>query len=191
MADDSGQPDPVPSGGDELALAPEAGARRFNLDSLEPRILLSGASVLAELARMVEPGEQLDASEPPEVIVEEIDASLKSEIGLAGLSDPRATDAENVSVVWPAGWTRGGDDSKVATTVLEDTDATTQDTRGEIVPQALRSIEFAVTTGDEIMPRMEALASTDSAADSSDGFAAVSAQILGAETEASSETMTW
>jgi len=64
--------------GDAKLLAEESAGnlKRFDLESLEPRILLSGDPVMAELARMAATADSLDAPDQPSVIVEEIDAAL-------------------------------------------------------------------------------------------------------------------
>ena len=97
------QTDPMPA---EETVGDRA---KFNLESLEPRILLSGDPVLAELARVVETDNQTDSADQPAVIVEEIDAALQSDIGLAADNETPDKNASSLqstsaSVVWPVNW---------------------------------------------------------------------------------------
>jgi hypothetical protein len=78
--------------------------KRFNLESLEPRILLSGDPVMAELARMAATADAADSPDQPSVIVEEIDAALKAEIGLHGAAEAAAERSAMAAFAWPAEW---------------------------------------------------------------------------------------
>jgi hypothetical protein len=79
MASRSGphNPDRLSDDTDPVVDNDAGSKKRFNLESLEPRILLSGDPVLAELARVAETAAQ-DDTNSPSVIVEEIDAALSA-----------------------------------------------------------------------------------------------------------------
>ncbi len=111
---DDHQSDPMPT-----AEEPAGSRAKFNLESLEPRILLSGDPVLAELARVVETDNQTDASQQPAVIVEEIDAALRSNIGLAAdneTPDDNANESQSsaLTVDWPDEWQASESESHFA-----------------------------------------------------------------------------
>ena len=105
----SGTPDPDRNvSNDDPAVEHDAGSKkRFNLESLEPRILLSGDPVLAELARVAEAAAQDDINSPS-VIVEEIDAALSAEIGLHGLNGAPSEAAPRAAFSWPSNWSNSG-----------------------------------------------------------------------------------
>ena len=99
--------------GDEISdsqTLPEDSAElrnQFQLEGLEPRILLSGDPVSAELARVLDTDGQADAADQPAAIVQEIDVYLKSDLGLGAERDPSgalidADESDALSVNWPA-----------------------------------------------------------------------------------------
>ncbi|MEJ2088695.1 MAG: LEPR-XLL domain-containing protein, partial [Gammaproteobacteria bacterium] len=72
----------------------ENAPNKFNLEALEPRILLSGDPIAAELARAAAQAEQ-SAREEPTALVEEVDATTLSQ---------DASEEASPAMVWPEGW---------------------------------------------------------------------------------------
>jgi hypothetical protein len=82
---------------------------QFQLEGLEPRILLSADPISAELARVLDTDGLADAADQPAAIVQEIDASLKSDLGLGAERDSsgQLTEADETAVIsvnWPQDW---------------------------------------------------------------------------------------
>jgi Ca2+-binding RTX toxin-like protein len=97
FATDKSQSDPeLPS--DEQS---EVVRKQFNLEGLEPRILLSGDPVLAELARAIQSDSAGESADNPIVIVEELDSELESDLGVGAAFEPAPPGGE---VQWPDGW---------------------------------------------------------------------------------------
>ncbi len=112
--------------------------KRFNLESLEPRILLSGDPVMAELARLAATADGADASDQAAVIVEEIDAALQAEIGLHSEAGSGEVEQEAATFTWPTGWqldddTTAAPDAAAPGTVDEVEDGTRDDRVDETV----------------------------------------------------------
>lgn len=83
----------------------EAKTSRFNLESLEPRVLLSGDSVLlAEVQRSLEDGEARAASAPVQAIVEQIDASSLGAMAPSTAHGSQAAGDHDIQVTWGSGW---------------------------------------------------------------------------------------
>jgi hypothetical protein len=106
---------------DSMPSAEADSSKKFNLESLEPRILLSGDPVVAELARLAQSATDADASDTPSVIVEELDAALQSEMGLTTTASDES-DGAQVAVVWPAGWDTSSDENGAESGVIPGSD---------------------------------------------------------------------
>src|SRR6056297_436434 len=101
---------------DDLELTGEdasANEKLFNLESLEPRILLSGDPVMAELARMAAVAED-DSQQQAAVIVEQLDASTHAQ--LIGGDFGSAGDTTEAAFAWPSEWSQGEVASAVSDT---------------------------------------------------------------------------
>ena len=79
----------------------------FRLESLEPRLLLSGDPVLAELARWVADDGSASDAEELSVIVQEIDLAAETEIRTGNVADESGNGGQ--AVAWPAGWVAPSD----------------------------------------------------------------------------------
>ena len=79
---------------------------KFRLESLEPRLLLSGDPVLAELARWVEDDGGANDTEALAVIIQEIDLATESEIATTSSNNSpiENSEANDIKVDWPEGW---------------------------------------------------------------------------------------
>ena len=80
---------------------------QFRLESLEPRLLLSGDPVLAELARWVEDDGSGSEAEALSVIIQEMDQVAANEL-TAGIGGD-APDRADLTVAWPDEWTNTAD----------------------------------------------------------------------------------
>ncbi|MEH6608559.1 MAG: matrixin family metalloprotease [Halioglobus sp.] len=80
---------------------------QFRLESLEPRLLLSGDPVLAELARWVEDDGSGSEAEALSVIIQEMDHVAANEL-TAGIGGD-APDRADLTVAWPDEWTNTAD----------------------------------------------------------------------------------
>ncbi|MEH6515891.1 MAG: matrixin family metalloprotease [Halioglobus sp.] len=80
---------------------------QFRLESLEPRLLLSGDPVLAELARWVEDDGSGSEAEALSVIIQEMDQVAANEL-TAGIGGD-APDRADLTVAWPEEWTNTAD----------------------------------------------------------------------------------
>ena len=84
---------------------------KFRLESLEPRLLLSGDPVLAELARWVADDGSASDAEELSVIVQEIDLAAETEIRSGNGADESGDGGQ--AVAWPAGWVAPSDYSEI------------------------------------------------------------------------------
>ncbi|MGD8875225.1 MAG: LEPR-XLL domain-containing protein, partial [Gammaproteobacteria bacterium] len=90
---------------------------KFRLESLEPRLLLSGDPVLAELARWAENDGSTSDAEELAVIFQEIDQTSAADIS-AGNGSGEATRA-GLTVAWPEGWEVPADKSGISDTAKQ------------------------------------------------------------------------
>jgi len=128
---------------------------QFQLEGLEPRILLSGDPVLAELARVLDTDNHADAAHQPAALVYELDADLSADLGLGAERDPAArliesdpSDGPNVD--WPEAWktaeltsNSGAESAAAEVSEIDDDDST----EVPVSPSAKTTVEqdFAVT----------------------------------------------
>ena len=79
---------------------------RFRLEPLEPRVLLSGDSIIAVVAlQTLQDAHANGAADAPAAIVEQLDAGPAAQFAAADRGqDPGAATGVKTSVAWPAGW---------------------------------------------------------------------------------------
>ena len=89
----------------------------FRLEALEPRLLLSGDPVLAELARWVADDGSASDAEELSVIIQEIDLASETEIKAGNGPDESANGGQTVA--WPAGWATPANNSEISETAKQ------------------------------------------------------------------------
>ncbi|MEJ2310306.1 MAG: matrixin family metalloprotease [Gammaproteobacteria bacterium] len=91
-------------GPEPIDLSEPARRDKFRLEALEPRLLLSGDPVFAELARWAEADEQGESDEIAAIVHEIDDSFLAAENPLDDERQSSDSTAQELSVIWPEGW---------------------------------------------------------------------------------------
>ncbi len=99
---------------DSITLPGEENGRdnKFRLESLEPRLLLSGDPVLAELARWAESDGSTSDAEELAVIFQEIDQA--TEAGVTAANGAEESARGGMTVAWPESWKTAADHSGIS-----------------------------------------------------------------------------
>ena len=103
---------------------------RYRLESLEPRILLSGDAIVAELASLVDDDGQADTAEELAVIIQEVELESETDGEAGDHAEPDDSQTDEPTVVWPEGWQTSdedaGDDSADPLQTVSSTDGQTE-----------------------------------------------------------------
>jgi hypothetical protein len=140
---------------------------KFRLESLEPRLLLSGDPVLAELARWVEDDGGANDTEALAVIIQEIDLATESEIATTSSNNSpiENSEANDIKVDWPEGWQTSADETtETAAVVVVQTNSLVGETgtdpgeRAEIANPAAPLVPESVSLKNISVPGVSKLA---------------------------------